>query len=103
MMEDLCGHAQISEVAARIPAMPVTSAETQWSSITHSKTRCKLRYCMTTTWAGKVIYIAHNWKLCTCKEEEAKDQQTPIRISLWKMKKVKNQEKCLKDKLWNFV
>lgn len=59
----LCGTTVLSKVAIRILTAPVSSAETERSFKTFSFIHHKRRNRLTTERAGKVTYIAHNWKI----------------------------------------
>lgn len=59
----MCGCSDLSQVAIRILTAPITSAATERSFSTFSRIHTKRRNRLTTQRAGKITFVAHNWKL----------------------------------------
>ncbi|XP_063222154.1 uncharacterized protein LOC134530835 [Bacillus rossius redtenbacheri] len=70
----LCGTTALSKVAVRILTAPVTSTATERSFSTFSWIHSKKRNRLTTSRAGKITYLSHNWKLMQ-KQNSSQGQQ----------------------------
>jgi len=74
----MCGSSELSKVAVRILSCPTSSAATERSFSTFGFIHNKRRNRLTTERAGKITYIAHNWRKLN-KDSSASDQS--IRLS----------------------
>ena len=65
----MCSSTQLSHIASSILSLPATSAATERSFSTYEMTHTKKRSRLTNERAAKLVYIRHNLKLFSKKDE----------------------------------
>lgn len=71
----LFSQTSLSKVATRILSAPISSAATERTNSTYGWIHSNKRNRLTTQRAGKVTYVAHNWKLLNPKKQSIKSSR----------------------------